>query len=79
MIINLGLAVIAAFGAFAGAAMGSTAQAQQPAAGQYVICPTSGCRAVNKYPGQCRGGRKCPGPDERYIFDARGRGTLVKR
>ena len=56
----------------------STANAQINQASntsQYVRCTqTGGCQNTNRYPGQCRGGRKCPGPDERYV-----NGALVKR
>ena len=53
----------------------STASAQQASSGQYVHCTArGGCQITNTYPGRCTGGRKCQGPDEKYV-----NGVLVKR
>ena len=53
----------------------ASAQTNQASSGQYVHCTArGGCQSTNTYPGRCTGGRKCPGPDERYV-----NGVLVKR
>jgi hypothetical protein len=52
----------------------STASAQQASSGQYVHCHARGCQNTDTYPGRCTGGRKCQGPDEKYV-----NGVLVKR
>jgi hypothetical protein len=52
----------------------ASAQINEASSGQYVHCHARGCQNTNTYPGRCTGGRKCPGPDERYV-----NGVLVKR